>query len=148
MLAATAVLISRTCHAEKWKVDFCCFFSFLPLHLLFIILKEIGIMFNLFYYTTEDRIIVCLEMQPCPTQYHLGEFPSHLGFDQMLLIARDQSVLNMKITWKSVSSSFPEGSESAFLLSKSFSSSLGYIPSLWYILDLQGMCKGWILYAF
>lgn len=70
-------------------------------------------------------------------------FSQSLRFDQILLIARDQSMLNMKITWKSVLGFFQK-EVSQHLLSKSFISTLGYIPPLMYFRP-TGYVQGWIL---
>lgn len=78
-----------------------------------------------------------------PTSIPFQWFSQLLEFAQILLIARNQSILTIKITWKLVSA-LSRRKWVRILSSKSFISALGYIPPLVHF-RFTGYVQGWIL---
>lgn len=122
---------------EGWFLLF--FFSFLPSYiccLSFWRKLELCLIILLYYRGQNNSVPGNAAM---PNSIPFRWISQSLRFDQMLLIARDQSVLNMKITWKSVSALSRRKWVSIYYLNHLVHHWDTFL--LWYILDLQGMCK-------
>lgn len=124
-----------------WKMEglFPLFFSFLSPYiccLSFWRKLELCLIILLYYRGKNNSVPGNAAM---PNSIPFWWFSQSLRFDQILLIARDQSKLNLKITWKSLSGFSRRKWVSIYYLNHLVQHWDTFL--LWCILDLQGRCK-------